>query len=481
MREPQACALKDDTTSDHVNSWSLLREPFLHDAITFNPMRESWLSPSVLKASYEVSQLEKDLRSLALGLWHEQGLSRSNRGGWHSRYLNVTASGLSALAQRAQEVSLVYLRRPRVTRVRVAALWVNVHRAGDYNVEHQHAEDGSLGDEIPLLSGVYYPDGPPDSGRLHFVGPNCSVSPEPGSLVLFPASSPHRVEPCNVSETPRVSFAFNLIARSAASPMHIAALTGALASHVQQVNDMEDGFAPLHLAAEAGHTEMLRLLLQHRADPLVSSRYGSLPIHLAAEAGQSLIVKDFLSSFPELLNMPGGSQNRTVLLTAAAHGDTDLLQHLLDLKAEVTSQQSDGAHALHLAVQNGHLSTSEMLLKYGPGLALQVDSSGFLAAQEAARGGYEEILQLLLGFSGVGGLGYWAAHGGHIAVLSLLEDFDAISEPISEGAKSSGKEEAMANYLAAALIGAGFQACEPKREETRSKERRAQELAAVPK
>lgn len=424
-------------------------------------MRETWLSPSVLKASYEVSQLEKDLRSLALDLWHEQGLSRSNRGGWHSRYLDVTASGLSALAERAQEVSLAFLRgRPRVTRVRVAALWVNVHRAGDYNVEHQHAEDGSIGDEIPLLSGVYYPDGPPDSGQLHFPGcPNCSVSPDPGSLVLFPASYPHRVEPCNISEasTPRVSFAFNLIARSAASAMHIAALTGAVAFDAQGVNDVEDGFAPLHLAAEAGHMDMLQLLLQHRADPLMSSRYGSLPIHLAAEAGQRLVVNEFLTRFPELVNVPGGGQNRTVLLTAAAHGDTDLLQHLLDGKAEVTSQQSDGAHALHLAVQNGHLSTCEMLLRHAPRLALQVDSSGFLPAQEAARGGYEEILQLLLGFSRVDGLGHWAAHGGHIAVLSLLEESDAkMFEPVSEGAKSSGKEEAMANYLAAALIGAGF-------------------------
>lgn len=49
-----------------------------------------WLSPSVLKVSYEASNLDVELRNFALKLWQDRspGLSRSNRGGWHSRYLD---------------------------------------------------------------------------------------------------------------------------------------------------------------------------------------------------------------------------------------------------------------------------------------------------------------------------------------------------------------------------------------------------------
>lgn len=79
---------------------------------------ETWLGPAVLKAGFEPSRLDGNLRNFALTLWDQPGLSRSNRGGWHSRYLDISdaddagnATVLSELAQRVQDVAALFLQK----------------------------------------------------------------------------------------------------------------------------------------------------------------------------------------------------------------------------------------------------------------------------------------------------------------------------------------------------------------------------------
>eukprot|EP00438_Fugacium_kawagutii_P015923 Skav217904 [mRNA] locus=scaffold795:142566:144465:+ [translate_table: standard] len=466
---------------------------------------ETWLSSSVLKAGFEPSSLDADLRSFALTLWEEPGLSRSNRGGWHSRYLEGNASVLSQLAARAQDVAILFLRkwksprlqreereeretRRRATRIHFAALWANVHEAGDYNVEHQHAEIDAAGDDVPLLSGVYYPQGPNQGAKLHFADcgalvpsleakeptevQNCSVSADQGTLVMFPATLAHSVQPTrDAFAGPRVSFAFNLMVRHSDSALHAAVMEGNVTatSLLLQGTDRPDingkdqpcGFTPLHHAAESGHMAVLRLLLDHRADPFALSQHGSLAAHLAAEAGQLNVVKEFLEAAPSLAGAASGSQNRSLVHIAAANGQVDLLKELP--LQDFQLKQGDGSTALHCSVQNGHLAATELILKHAPEL---VDAGHSPPAHEAARGGQVAILSSLLqaraDVNGSQGdsLVYWAAHGGHTAILeSLLMSKVMLSAPPKDDAKSvSAKGEAVANYLAAALIGEGVRA-----------------------
>ena len=396
-----------------------------------------WLSPSVLKVSYEASNLDVELRNFALKLWQDRspGLSRSNRGGWHSRYLdgnnNCNASAFSELSLRVKDVAMLFLqkwpfsssiwRRTRVNRVHFGALWVNVHQAGDYNVEHQHAEIGAVGDEIPLLSGVYYPQGPTEGAKLHLdchegnegtstkltQDRQCRVDPDPGTLVIFPATLLHSVEPAgNPEETgdPRVSFAFNLILRQSASKLHRAAMEGN-SSEIQDLCQRSDinakdlefgGFTSLHHAAEAGHLSVLQVLLENRADPFAQSNQLSLPVHLAAEAGHLKVVKELLKSTPNLVNKTSGSQNRTLMHLAAANGKVDLLMDLLNFQADFQLLQADGSNALHASVQNGHLAATDFLLHHFGSLVNGRDVAQHQPAHEAARGGHEAILRRLV-------------------------------------------------------------------------------------
>ena len=464
---------------------------------------ETWLGPAVLKAGFEPSRLDGNLRNFALTLWDQPGLSRSNRGGWHSRYLDISdaddagnATVLSELAQRVQDVAALFLqkwtppksqlwRETRASRVRFAALWVNVHEAGDYNVEHQHAEIGAVGDDIPLLSGVYYPEGPSGGAKLHFAAcdevpaevvesPSCSVDADAGTMVVFPATLPHGVEPGHSFRTgvPRVSFAFNLIVRRAASKLHTAVMIGNLSGTSQLLDEADadvnakdpaEGFTPLHYAAEAGHVSALHLLLKHGADPFALSERQSLPVHLAAEAGELNAVRDLLTAAPSLARSASGSQNRMLVHIAAANGQIDLLKELHNFETDFRSVQGDGGNALHASVQNGHLAATELILQQVPGLVNESDAAGHRPSHEAARGGHTAILSSLLQARGdVTGKGqdslvYCAAHGGHTAVLSLLMSKVTLSVQRDVDRKSSStKGEAVANYLAAALIGDCF-------------------------
>jgi len=46
---------------------------------------------------------------------------------------------------------------------------------------------------------------------------------------------------------------------------------------------MQNGFTPVHLAAQESHSEMVALLLEHSADVNAHAKNGLTPMHLAAQ------------------------------------------------------------------------------------------------------------------------------------------------------------------------------------------------------
>jgi len=98
--------------------------------------------------------------------------------------------------------------------------WVNMHDRGGFNFLHVH--EGSL------LSGSFYLNVPPGSGKFAFRDPRPGVihgyvkgavpngysdiklTPDAGLLVLFPCWMEHFVEPHDNDE-PRICIAFNAI------------------------------------------------------------------------------------------------------------------------------------------------------------------------------------------------------------------------------------------------------------------------------
>ena len=167
----------------------------------------------------EFEKLNPYLRDLFLA--RERAETRSTReysnvGGWHSP-VDLHESwdpDLRLILERSRELAVAATGRllnadERARRFRYSlSAWANVSREGDYNVPHVH---------MSTWSAVYYVSVPPDcgtdprAGGLELLDPRPAtamvdmpgrffatrhlIKPEPGLLVLFPASTMHLVHP----------------------------------------------------------------------------------------------------------------------------------------------------------------------------------------------------------------------------------------------------------------------------------------------
>ena len=108
--------------------------------------------------------------------------------------------------------------------------------------------------------------------------------------------------------------------------------------------------SPIHLAAVAGHTEVVQLLLQRGAYPTVSHPFTAL--HLAAEYGHPAIIKLLVEVGHVNVDVLDG-EGRTPLLCAATSGEEaypQCMRMLKDLGANldyVIAADADHAHKGH--------------------------------------------------------------------------------------------------------------------------------------
>ena len=96
------------------------------------------------------------------------------------------------------------------------------------------------------------------------------------------------------------------------------------------IQDDVDGSTPLHDAAEKGYFVIVKILLEHGAEPNIQNYIGWTPLHLAAANGYFVIVKILLE-----------------------HG------------AEPNIQDNDGSTPLHKAVANCRVGVARVLLEHG--------------------------------------------------------------------------------------------------------------------
>lgn len=84
----------------------------------------------------------------------------------------------------------------------------------------------------------------------------------------------------------------------------------------------------------------------------------------------------------------------TGLIVAASVGDTKIVE-ILSNEATINAKTADGASALHLATQNGHLEVARALIVKGSAVDSQTDS-GFTPLHLAAQNGHDAIAELLI-------------------------------------------------------------------------------------
>jgi serine/threonine-protein phosphatase 6 regulatory ankyrin repeat subunit B len=128
---------------------------------------------------------------------------------------------------------------------------------------------------------------------------------------------------------------------------------------------------PLHMAASAGHDDVIRILLQAGADPHARNRKSQTPYDVASE-------RRFASS---------ASLLATTWHTLLDAVDAAKLAQLLDGGYDVNLKDSDGNHSLHYAVELGDAAIVELLIAKGAGIELKNKSAQtplVLAARMAA-------------------------------------------------------------------------------------------------
>lgn len=199
---------------------------------------------------------------------------------------------------------------------------------------------------------------------------------------------------------------------------------------------VRDGFGqqPLHLAAERGHTDMVRFLLSdmsptqredmlnakcnyghtalHRAawggsakivallllegiDPSVKDNNQDTALHLAVEKGFKPVVDLLIRKSGVSVNSKGRN-NMTPLHYAAIGGHEGVVELLLKNTAEVNVADKAGWMTLHLAALKGIEVVVQLLLNNGAEIDVTEHKVGWTPLHLAAIGGHKVVVELLL-------------------------------------------------------------------------------------
>ncbi|KAL0961929.1 hypothetical protein UPYG_G00333500 [Umbra pygmaea] len=248
----------------------------------------------------------------------------------------------------------------------------------------------------------------------------------------------------------RLQIAINKHSKNGWSPLLLAAEKGhteiiriLLQNHARVDVFDEDGKAALHLAAEGGHLDIADILLSHKAFVNAKTKLGLTPLHLAAQNGSAslvrLLVEKHLASIDAL-----SLSKQTALHLAAISGQLDVCSTLLNLRADITATDIHGQTPLHLAAENDHSEVVKLFLKHRPELATLANMEGATCTHIAATKGSLAVIRELLNQGGVTTLSnktngscplHLASAGGHSEVVRvLLEAGASAAEEDAEGA-----------------------------------------------
>ena len=151
---------------------------------------------------------------------------------------------------------------------------------------------------------------------------------------------------------------------------------------------------PMHIAARAGHADILSILIEHGADVDVRGYYMYTPLHKAAyfgklEAGQCLLDRG-ADIDARILN-----RATPLCLVASAMNDyVEIAQMLLRRGARIEDHDEDLWTPLHRAVVAGNIQTVRLLLEHGPDVNAR-DKSGNTPSQLGSQRGHHKIVELL--------------------------------------------------------------------------------------
>ncbi len=142
------------------------------------------------------------------------------------------------------------------------------------------------------------------------------------------------------------------------------------------------GLGALHLAANKGDAELIRLLLAAKANPMLQAVNGAYPLHDAIWEKHLDAVRALLPAYARINFSPRGGPHGSPLNMAISYGREDYVRAFLEAGFNPNDVRLKDEPPLILAVRSGSVSCVKLLLEAGADKSLK-DAHGKTAVDYA--------------------------------------------------------------------------------------------------
>lgn len=128
----------------------------------------------------------------------------------------------------------------------------------------------------------------------------------------------------------------------------------------------DHGGSPMLLAADRGHTEVIKNLLKHKGDPKLCCDHGTTPIILAAQDGHIETVIALIKGKADVNKQKNEEEGKiSALLADSKRGHILCVESLVEHGAIIDLCDSEGSTPLLVALQNKRYDTAKYLYEKG--------------------------------------------------------------------------------------------------------------------
>ncbi|XP_071153125.1 uncharacterized protein [Mytilus edulis] len=292
---------------------------------------------------------------------------------------------------------------------------------------------------------------------VHLKGLEISKQKQLASLYNTKNNSTPLIQSCNIGDIDLVEWCLshcnsnvNHCRNDGVSPLLVACQKGhtevvhMLINNKAEINKcMDDGASPLCFACQEGHTEVVQMLINNMAD-INKCRHndGVSPLIFACHKGHTEVVQMLINNKVDFNKCD--NKGISPLFIASQEGHTEVVHMLINQKADINKcTDTDGVSPLFIACENGHTEVVHMLINNKADINKCTDNDGISPLLVACKNEHTEVVQMLINNkadinkcvdSGASPL-FFACQEGHTEVVHMLINNKAdINKCVNTGA-----------------------------------------------